>query len=134
MMIFKKALPRRTFLRGLGASLALPWLALEGEGVGDHARASAAFMTGAHPKKTEGEGIHAGISIDQFAARELGKETQLASLELGIDSNEMVGTCDAGYSCAYSNTLCWRSATSPAPMENKPRSVFERLLGDSERT
>ena len=206
MMLFKKAIPRRAFLRGMGASLALPlldgmipafasaldtaatpavrlgfvyvpmgiimskWtpategagfemtpilepltpfrdrllvltglshnmgLAQEGEGTGDHARASAVFLTAVHPKKTEGAGIHAGISVDQLAAQEFGKKTQLASLELALDSNDVVGTCDAGYSCAYTNTLSWRTPTTPVPMENKPRRVFERLFGDSNST
>ena len=206
MMIFKKAMPRRTFLRGMGAALSLPlldgmipafagaldpsakpalrlgvvyvpngiimskWtpategtafemtptlqplapfrdrilvltglnnqtaLALAGEGAGDHARASATFLSGVHPKKTEGTGIQAGITMDQIAAREMGKETQLSSLELALDSTEVVGSCDGGYSCAYTNTLSWRTPTSPMPMENKPRAVFERLFGDSDST
>ena len=103
-------------------------------GGGDHARASAVFLTCAHPKKTEGSGIRAGMSVDQIAAKELGKETQLSSLELALDFNEVVGTCDLGYSCAYSNTLCWRTPTNPVPMENVPRAVFERLFGDSNST
>ena len=206
MMIFKKAIARRTFLRGIGATLALPlldgmvpafagpldqaakpvrrlgfvyvpngiimdkWtpategaafeltpileplapfrenilvlsglnhktaLALAGEGAGDHARASATFLSGVHPKKTEGAGIQAGITVDQFAAKELGKETQLMSLELALDSTEVVGSCDGGYSCAYTNTLSWRTPTTPLPMSNQPRAVFERLFGDSDST
>jgi hypothetical protein len=105
-----------------------------GEGAGDHARASATFLTGVHVRKTEGADIRAGVSMDQLAARELGRETQLASLELAIESNEFVGACDAGYSCAYSNTLSWRSETTPNPMENDPRAVFERLFGASDTT
>ncbi len=66
--------------------------------------------------------------MDQFAARELGKDTQLASLELCLDSSELIGGCDAGYSCAYANTLSWSSPTTPLPMENQPRAVFERLF------
>jgi len=207
MMIFKKAIPRRTFLRGLGASLALPLLdgmvpafagtldaaaqpvrrmsivyvpngiimdkwtpAAEGDGFeltpileplaafrnrmtvltglhdksanlgpgesggGDHARCGGSFLTGVHPKRTEGADIHSGISVDQFAAKELGKHTQLASLELSLDSTEFVGSCETGYSCAYMNTLSWRSATTPVPNENNPRAVFERLFGDSDTT
>ena len=205
MIITQKALPRRTFLRGIGATLALPLLdsmvpalaaapaaaqsparlsfvyvpngmimdqwtpatlgsnfelpsileplapfrddmlvisglahntgwALEGEGPGEHARASATFLTGVHPKKTEGADLRSGTSIDQIVAREFRKHTQLASLEVAIDSTEVVGTCDTGYSCAYSNTLCWSSPTTPVPMENKPRAVFERLFGDSDST
>src|SRR5262245_62457917 len=74
--------------------------ALPGEGAGDHARAAGACLTGVHPKKTEGADIQAGVSMDQIAARVLGTETQLASLEISLDSKEPVGACDPGYSCA----------------------------------
>jgi hypothetical protein len=104
------------------------------EGAGDHARASATFLTGVHAKKTEGSDIRAGISMDQIAARTLGQETQLASLELAIESVELLGACDAGYSCAYANTIAWRSPTTPLPMENDPRAVFERLFGGADTT
>jgi hypothetical protein len=206
MIITKMHIPRRTFLRGLGATLALPlldgmipafaasrntaaarvrrfavayvpngiqmaqWtpaatgagvdlpLTLQplaafrdymtvvtglanrpafpepGEGTGDHVRASATFLTGVHPKKTEGPDIRAGISMDQIAARALGQDTQLSSLELCLDTNELIGACEAGYSCAYANTLAWRNPTTPLPMENQPRAVFERLFGDSDNT
>ena len=99
------------------------------EGAGDHARASATFLTGVHAKKTEGSDIQAGISMDQIAAGTLGQETQLSSLELALESVELLGSCDAGYSCAYANTIAWRSPTTPLPMENDPRAVFERLFG-----
>ncbi len=105
-----------------------------GDGAGDHARAGATWLTGVHPKKTEGSGIHSGISIDQIAARELGKSTQLASLELGLDSPSLAGGCDSGYSCAYTNTISWRGPTTPMPMEMNPRAVFERLFGDGDST
>ncbi len=206
MIITKRHLPRRTFLRGLGVTLALPMLdsmvpafggahakaaqmirrlgivytpngifmpnwtpaiengpleitptlqplapfrdrmlmvsglcseegiARPGEGAGDHARAAGAFLTGVHPKKTEGHDIRAGISMDQIAARTLGEETQLASLELSLESAERAGSCDPGYSCAYANTLCWSSDTTPLPMASNPRSVFERLFGTSGTT
>jgi len=206
MMIFKKAIPRRTFLRGMGTTLALPLLdgmipaiaraagpvassnlrlsivyaangmimdqwtpqadgtgyelspileplapfrdqmvvlsglahnagrALPGENTGDHARAGATFLTGVHPKKTEGADTQAAVSADQIAARELGKHTQLASLELALDSSELLGQCEAGYTCAYMNTLSWRTPTTPIPMENRPRAVFERLFGDTDST
>jgi hypothetical protein len=204
-IVTKKSLPRRTFLRGLGVSLALPMLdsmvpaftavakaarpvrrlgciyvpngvemrmwtprvegsafeltpilqslepfrdqllvmsgladkaavPLPGEGIGDHARASATWLTGVHVKKTEGPDIRAGVSMDQIAAQVLGKETQLASLELALDSVEVLGACDAGYSCAYANTISWRTPTTPLPMENDPRAVFERLFGASNST
>jgi len=107
---------------------------LPGEGSGDHLRAAASFLTGMHPKKTEGPDIYAGVSVDQIAARHLGKDTQLASIELSLESVEMVGACEAGYTCAYGNTLSWRDATTPLPMENQPRLVFERLFGGSDST
>ncbi len=206
MIITKKHLPRRTFLRGLGAAVALPLLdsmvpaltaqeataakpvhrlgivyvpngiympnwtpagdghgfalptsmqpldpfrdqmlvlsglsnkmgdAWPGEGAGDHARAAGAYLTGVHPKKTEGADLRAGLSMDQIAARVLGAQTQLSSLELSLESRENVGSCDPGYACAYANTLCWSSATTPLPMENNPRVVFERLFGGNEST
>ena len=206
MIITRRHLPRRTFLRGLGVTLALPMLdsmvpafggahakaaqvirrlgivytpngifmpnwtpaiengpleitptlqplapfrdrmlmvsglcseegiARPGEGAGDHARAAGAFLTGVHPKKTEGHDIRAGISMDQIAARTLGEQTQLASLELSLESAERAGSCDPGYSCAYANTLCWSSDTTPLPMASNPRSVFERLFGTSGTT
>jgi hypothetical protein len=84
--------------------------------------------------KTEGPDIRAGVSVDQIAAQHLGKETQLASLELALDSVEVLGACDAGYSCAYANTIAWRTPTTPLPMENNPRAVFERLFGASDST
>jgi Protein of unknown function (DUF1552) len=205
MIVTKKALPRRTFLRGAGAALALPlldamvpamaatrltaanpavrlgfvyvpngiipqnWLPSAvgtgfdfpsimkplapfrdrlnvlsglaqvsgralGDGPGDHARAGATWLTGVHPKKTEGSDIHAGVSADQIAARELGKATQLASLELGLEEPGLVGGCDSGYSCSYTNTISWRTPTTPNPMEVNPRAVFERLFGDGDST
>ena len=118
-------------LSGLADKPAIP---LEGEGVGDHARAAATWLTGVHATKTEGPDIRAGVSMDQIAARELGKQTQLASLELAIDSVEVLGACDQGYSCAYTNTIAWRNATTPLPMENNPRAVFERLFGAADST
>ncbi len=109
-------------------------LALDGEDSGEHARSSATFLTGVHPLKTEGLDTRVGTSVDQIAARELGKHTQLASLELALESTDVVGGCDSGYSCAYVNTLSWRTPTTPMPMENHPRAVFERLFGDSDST
>ena len=122
---------RVNVLSGLADKVAVP---RPGEGIGDHARASATFLTGVHVKKTEGLDIRAGVSMDQIAARALGAETQLASLELGVDSVETLGACDAGYSCAYTNTIAWRTATTPLPMENDPRAVFERLFGSTDST
>jgi len=201
MMIFKKTIPRRTFLKGAGTTLALPLLdamvpafargaetgakpvvrlstvfvpngrimqkwtpATEGAGFamsptlepltpfkdqllvlsglnikaadpvgnepgGVHARPAAAFLTGIHPKP----GGAVGISMDQIAAKEFGKQTQLASLELGLDSPE-IASDDGAYSAYYMNTISWRTGTSPLPMEINPRSVFERMFGDSDTT
>ena len=203
MMIFKKALPRRTFLRGMGATIALPLLegmvpafssspgpadtatrityiyfpngaimnnwtpAAEGTafelpsilkplepfrdqllvlsgldnhpaqglpGVdvsGEHPRASGAFLTGVHVN-SKARDLYAAASIDQIIAREFQKKTQLASLELGVESSEILGTCDG--TCTYQNTLCWSTPTTPLPMENQPRAVFERLFGDGDST
>ena len=108
--------------------------AVEGEAGGDHSRASASFLTGVHAPKTEGANLRLGPSVDQIAAKELGKETQLASLELGLDASDTAGSCEPGYSCAYENTLAWRTATTPLPAENDPRAVFEHLFGDSDST
>jgi hypothetical protein len=120
-----------TVISGLASAPAMP---LGGEGTGDHVRASAAFLTGTHPKKTEGPDIRAGVSMDQLAARVLGKDTPLTSLELCLDSNDLLGACESGWSCAYANTLAWRTPTTPLPMENDPRLVFERLFGDVDNT
>ncbi|HVW84570.1 MAG TPA: DUF1552 domain-containing protein [Bryobacteraceae bacterium] len=105
-----------------------------GDGAGDHARAGATWLTGVHPKKTEGADIHAGISADQIAAKELAKLTQFGSLEIGLEEPTLAGGCDSGYSCAYTNTISWRGPTTPNPMEISPRAVFERLFGDGETT
>ena len=105
-----------------------------GEGTGDHSRSQAAFLTGAHAKKTEGADIRAGVSMDQIVAQELGRETQLQSLELGLENIPLAGGCEDAYSCAYSGTIAWRSATTPLPMEANPRAVFERLFGANDST
>lgn len=103
-----------------------------GDGPGDHARAAASYLTGIHPKKTEGADIRNGISVDQVAAQAVGNQTRFASLELGLEGGGMVGNCDSGYSCAYSNSVSWKSETMPLPPEVNPRAVFERLYGDGE--
>jgi uncharacterized protein DUF1552 len=100
-----------------------------GDGPGDHARAGACFLTGVHPRKTAGADIQNGISADQIAARVVGTETRLPSLELGCEESRTVGNCDSGYSCAYTNSISWRSPTTPMPAETNPRSAFERLFG-----
>jgi Protein of unknown function (DUF1552) len=200
MLLSRKSIARRTFLRGSGAALALPVLdamtpalaateetrptrlafievpngimmdkftpATEGAGyeltpvleplapfkdrmlvfsgldqqqcaglafevAGDHPRACTAWLTGTHCKMTAGADLRAGISADQIAAREFGKYTQLASLEVGLESAEVMGACESEYSCAYYNTISWRNETTPLPMENRPRAIFERLFGDT---
>jgi hypothetical protein len=108
--------------------------ALANEVGGDHPRACTAWLTGAHARMTSGADLRAGISVDQVAAREFSKYTQLASLEVGLESAEVVGACESAYSCAYYNTISWRNETTPLPMENRPRAIFERLFGDSGST
>ncbi|MCE9532347.1 MAG: DUF1552 domain-containing protein [Planctomycetes bacterium] len=99
-----------------------------GDGGGDHARALSAFLTGCQPRKTDGTDIRAGISIDQVAASRIGDLTRLSSLEIGCEQGSMAGNCDSGYSCVYSSTMSWRSATQPLPKEVNPKLVFERLF------
>jgi hypothetical protein len=104
-----------------------------GDGAGDHARANACFLTGVHPRKTAGSDIHVGISVDQFAAQQIGKNTRLPSLELSCDtSTRSAGSCDSGYACAYQNSISWRSENTPMPPVFDPRLVFERLFGNEE--
>ena len=105
-----------------------------GPGGGAHAGASTKFLTGVPGRMTDGTGIRSGTSIDQLLGQQLGRHTQLSSLELGLDSRDFAGSCDAGYACAYTNTIAWRTPTTPLPMENDPRVVFERLFGDSGST
>jgi hypothetical protein len=100
-----------------------------------HARASTRFLTGVPPKENLSDnGIRAGISMDQIAARTFAEHTQLASLELALDPNDFAGFCDGGYSCTYTSTISWRGPTTPLPMEYNPRVVFERLFGDGGTT
>ncbi len=204
MIITKKHLPRRTFLRGMGVTLALPFLdamapaqtlgsktaadprmhlaycyiphgavmsnwtpAGEGSGFelsrtlmplaqhhdqvvvvsnlahklagpfgpndsgGDHGRSPSVFLNGVHPKRTEGEDVRAGTTVDQIAATHIGQDTPLPSLELATeDMTGLIGACDVGFSCTYTNTISWRTPTTPLPMEINPRVVFDRLFGD----
>ena len=99
------------------------------DGAGDHARASATFLTGVRVKKTAGADIHAGVSIDQLVAQKIGHLSRFPSLELTCDGVRKSGSCDSGYSCAYDWNLSWRSPTSPMAPEPNPRMVFERLFG-----
>lgn len=199
MFISKMSMPRRTFLRGIGATVALPLLdamipaatALaatpgapvrrfvgafspngvimdawtpEGEGTdfalkttlkplepfrdqlvvisnlsngpqraGGHALAPTMYLTGVmHPNRSEGADIRAGISIDQALAPVYSKDTLFPSLELvGEDFSTEVGSCEIGFSCAYLNTISWKTPTTPLPMEVSPRAAFERMFGGS---
>src|SRR6266567_1417648 len=196
MIITKKALPRRTFLRGVGATLALPlldamvpsmtalaatpanpvrrlgfvyipmgshitqWtppgagslgelspslrslapfvdqltvitnLELRNAYPGTHATSNAAFLSAARAKWTESTDYYLGTTVDQVAAKQIGGETRLPSLELAMDLLTTVGQCDNGYACVYQNNLSWSSPTTPLPAEAHPRVVFERLFGD----
>ena len=114
-------------LTGLTADKARP----NGDGAGDHARAMAAFLTGAQPRKTAGADIRLGVSVDQVAAARIGQQTRLSSLEIGCDPSAAAGNCDSGYSCVYSSTISWRSATTPMPKMVNPRQIFDRLFGNN---
>src|SRR5712675_653580 len=196
MIITKKALPRRTFLRGMGATMALPlleamvpaatalaktpanpvrrlgfvfmpmgcditrWtppgenkldelspilsslapvkehitaisnLELQNAYPGSHATSNSAFLSAAKAKLTESADYYLGTTADQIAAKQIGQETQLPSLELAMDLLQVVGQCDNGYACVYQNNLSWSSPTTPLPAEAHPRIVFERLFGE----
>jgi hypothetical protein len=198
MIIKRLALPRRTFLRGTGAVLALPlldamvpslttiadtpasparlrrlgfvympmgcdatrWTPPGGEALeelsptlsplgpvkqsiavisnlelrnaypGTHATSNASFLSAAKAKRTESTDYHLGTTVDQIAAREIGRDTQLSSLELSMDLLSVVGQCDNGYACVYQNNLSWSSPTTPLPAEAHPRIVFESLFGE----
>ncbi len=105
------------------------WARSHGNGGGDHARATATFLTGCMPKKTAGADIHLGISVDQIAAQKIGHLTRLPSLELSTDGQRSSGKCDSGYSCAYQFNLAWKNETMPMAPEMDPRLVFERMFG-----
>ena len=196
MILTRKHLPRRTFLRGIGTTLALPlldamipaaraarltaanpvkrlgyvfipmgtditrWTPTGNETLGDlspileplagfrdhltvlsnlelqpaypgtHATSNAAFLSATQAYRTESSDYRLGVTADQLAARHLGKETQLPSLELAMDLMETVGQCDNGYACVYQNNLSWSSPTTPLPAEAHPRLVFETLFGE----
>lgn len=196
MILTKKFLPRRTFLRGLGAMLSLPWLEamvpaatplartaarpvrrlgyvfmpmgcdqsrwtpsadgplgelppilsplapvkehvtvvsnleLASAYPGSHATSNSSFLSCARAKLTESTDYYLGTTVDQIAARQIGQDTQLPSLELAMDLLQVVGQCDNGYACAYQNNLSWSSPTSPLPAEAHPRIVFESLFGE----
>src|SRR5258708_31266051 len=101
-----------------------------GSVIGDHAVSCAGFLTGVWPKRTEAEDVLANTTIDQVVAKKIGQDTPLPSLEVATeDFTGYVGACSPGFSCAYMNTISWRTPTSPLPMETDPRNVFERLFG-----
>src|SRR6476659_3991173 len=101
-----------------------------GDGPGDHARASSAFLTGAQARKTAGANFRSGVSTDQVAAQRIGDQTRLASLERGIEKVRGSGNCDSGYACVYDHTLACRNPTTPLPTEVAPKQIFDRLVSD----
>jgi hypothetical protein len=116
---------RMVLIEGLAQHFGWP----NGDGTGDHARAASTYLSGVHIRKTGGSDIEAGISMDQIAAREIGARTRIPSLELTCEDGRMVGVCDTGYSCVYSNNISWRSESTPGSPEVNPRAVFETLFG-----
>src|SRR5436309_2561281 len=96
---------------------------------GGHAKATGSFLSGAEPKYTAGSDVRAGVTFDQIAAQRFAAETRVASLQIGCEDSRMVGNCDTGSSCAYTNSLSWKDPETPLPVEVNPRSVFERLFG-----
>ncbi|MBI4905511.1 MAG: DUF1552 domain-containing protein [Acidobacteria bacterium] len=96
---------------------------------GGHAKATGSFLSGAQPKYTAGPDVRAGVTFDQLAAQRWSKDTRVASLQIGCEDARMVGNCDTGSSCAYTNTLSWKNEETPLPVEVNPRSIFERLFG-----
>ena len=101
------------------------------DGNAEHTRSNASWLSAARPKMTEGADVRLATTVDQIAAscavEQLCRDTRLPSLELTVENSFLVGNCDNGYNCVYVNTLCWSSPTTPLPMENNPRLVFERL-------
>ena len=101
-----------------------------GDGSGDHARSGASFLTGCHAWKTLGSKLHLGVSVDQIAARQVGRLTRIDSLQLGVEGERLYGSCDTGYPCAYQYNISWASETLPLAPEPNPRAVFELLFGN----
>src|SRR6185437_10437850 len=104
-----------------------------GDGGGDHSRACGSYLTGVHVKKSDSI-VGNAISMDQIVAKQFENETQLSSLQMTADDNSLLGSCDLGYSCAYSATLSWLTPTLPLMSENNPRVLFERMFGASDST
>jgi hypothetical protein len=123
--------PHRDYLTVV-SGLGHPSAAAMGDRPAGHGRSCPAFLTGTHVRQTEGTDIRCAISVDQVYANHLGDATQLSSLELGIDQASLLGSCDIGYSCAYTNGISWRNPTVPLPVTANPRDVFERLFGDGD--
>ena len=111
--------------------LALDKARANGDGGGDHARANASFLTGCQARKTAGDDIKIGVSVDQLAANVVGAQTRLPSFELSCDEVRRAGNCDSGYSCAYQFNLAWKSESSPMSPERDPKLAFDRLFGDN---
>ncbi|MBL9174603.1 MAG: DUF1552 domain-containing protein [Verrucomicrobiales bacterium] len=103
-----------------------------GDGAGDHARASASYLTATQARKTSGVDIRVGVSVDQVVAQKVGDRTPFRSLELGCDRGQSSGSCDSGYSCAYQYNISWRTPTAPMPPETSPRLAFERLFASAD--
>ena len=104
-----------------------------GDGGGDHSRACGSYLTGVHVKKSDSI-VENAVSMDQIAAKAFESETQLSSLQMTADENSLLGSCDLGYSCAYSSTVSWLTPTLPLMAENNPRVLFERMFGASDST
>ncbi len=104
-----------------------------GDGGGDHSRACGSYLTGVHVKKSDSN-VENAVSMDQIAAKAFERDTQLSSLQMTADENSLLGSCDLGYSCAYSSTLSWLTPTLPLMAENNPRVLFERMFGASDST
>lgn len=198
MIVTKKSLPRRTVLRGLGATVALPLLdsmvpafaappppvrrfgafyvpmgmsmarftpptegdlkitpilgplapyrdrllvvtglynrEADGNDAGYHPKSQTSWLTGTKANRSEGHDVRSGVSMDQVLAQAIGKDTQVSSLELALESAELLGACVGGYACTYTSTISWRDPHTPLPMEQNPRAVFERLFGANDST
>jgi len=104
-----------------------------GDGGGDHSRACGSYLTGVHVKKSDSI-LENAVSMDQIAAKAFERDTQLSSLQMTADENSLLGSCDLGYSCAYSSTVSWLTPTLPLMAENNPRVLFERMFGSSDST
>ena len=96
---------------------------------GDHFRSSATFLTQSHPKQTESSDVRSGISLDQLYAQRFGQDTPIPSMQLCIENVDQAGGCAYGYSCVYTDTISWASATDPLPMIRDPRLAFDQLFG-----